>query len=398
RCYICRLAVHVPHKTCKAMCIPCGDFNTAGSELSMPGNLDLSGKTALVTGARVNLGYHVALRLLRCGARVIVSSRYPRDAVSRYEAESDSSAWIDRLRIVGADFRSARDAFDLVSHVRSIISAWGGRLDILINNAAQTLTDSVKTEGQAVHRENILKDKVSMTPLLQHQYSARVRGGVQATIEGAEDTADLNERSNPNGGGAAPGSSKDMVPLEDKSSWVQSLSEIPYEDVISAHSVNTFVPLILIRELLPLMGDITASPPSSQDNPNRPAGYVINVSSREGIFESSRSNPHKAGRHVHTNMSKAALNMITETEAGPAWGRRRVVINTVNPGYMSAAPEMEEAYDGVRPIGWEDGAGRVLWPVAIGEGGQGTRGGGVVWGRFLKHYGAVRVEPGWGRG
>lgn len=128
----------------------------AGSELSTPGTVELTGKTALVTGARVNLGYHVALRLLRCGARVIASSRYPRDAVSRYEVESDSTAWIDRLRVIGADFPSARDAFDLVNHTRCVIETWGDRLDILINNAAQTLTDSVEIGGQAVYRENLL--------------------------------------------------------------------------------------------------------------------------------------------------------------------------------------------------------------------------------------------------
>jgi NAD(P)-dependent dehydrogenase (short-subunit alcohol dehydrogenase family) len=117
------------------------------------------------------------------------------------------------------------------------------------------------------------------------------------------------------------------------------------------------------------------------------------VSSREGIFE-DRTNAHaKNGKHVHTNMSKAALNMITETEAAPAWKSRRIAMNTVDPGYMSAAPEYEDAFNGVRPIGWEDGAGRVLWPIAIGE----LEGKPIV-GRFLKHYGAVEVDPGVGRG
>ncbi|CAN9291661.1 unnamed protein product [Alternaria alternata] len=163
-----------------------------------------------------------------------------------------------------------------------------------------------------------------------------------------------------------------------KSSWVQSISEIPYEDVGSALSVNTFVPFILCRELLPLMGC------SSIEKPTKPQGYIINVSSREGIFESHTSSSAKRGKHVHTNMSKAALNMLTETEAEPAWRKKRIAMNTVDPGYMSAAPEYEDAFEGMRPIGWEDGAGRVLWPIAVAE--MGER---VVWGRFLKHYGAV---------
>ncbi|KAK7728898.1 hypothetical protein SLS57_002130 [Botryosphaeria dothidea] len=174
-----------------------------------------------------------------------------------------------------------------------------------------------------------------------------------------------------------------------------SLFEIPYEDVISAHAVNTFVPLILCRELLPLMGGTKDPSGHSDTGPllDKPEGYIINVSSREGIFEDRTNSTAKGGKHVHTNMSKAALNMITETESATAWQTRRVAMNTVDPGYMSAAPEYEDAFDGIRPIGWEDGAGRVLWPVAMGE-----MEGEAIWGRFLKHYGAVHVDPGAGRG
>ena len=176
-----------------------------------------------------------------------------------------------------------------------------------------------------------------------------------------------------------------------KSSWVQSLSEIPFEDVISAHSVNFFVPLILYRELLPIMGMLKHERSSStsyvtiEEAMKTPsAGYIVNVSSREGIFENTPMARMKGGKHVHTNTSKAALNMITETEAGTCWQTRRVAMNTVDPRYMSAAPEM--AGVGVCPMGWEDGAGRVLWPIAVGEMGRKEK----TWGRFLKHFGSVK--------
>ena len=91
--------------------------------------------------------------------------------------------------------------------------------------------------------------------------------------------------------------------------------------------------------------------------------------------------------------------MLTETEASPAWKMRRVAINTVDPGYMSAAPEIEKLWKeklgeelGRCPIGWEDGAGRVLWPIAVGESGKGA-----IWGRFLKHFGSVEVDVSVGR-
>jgi len=394
-CYICRLQTTEAHKAFASMCVPCGNFNLAGSNFSTPDNLRLEGRTALVTGGRVNLGYHVALRLLRCGANVIVSTRYPRDALERYRAEPDSFDWTGRLRIVGADFRAARDAFNLVEQVVPIVDQWGGRLHILINNAAQTLTDSIGREEQAIQREKQLLDSspAGMPALVEHSYQPRVRGGAVGSLEGPS-TRLLSS--------FPPRDPRTLSPYQQPdapqgSSWVQSLGQIPYEDIISAHSVNAFVPLILLRELLPLLarGKRPGGTYSSDQWPP-PRAHVVNVSSREGIFEHNVSTSSaKNARHVHTNMSKAALNMITETEAAVAWHDYRVAINTVDPGYMSAAPEMRNSNP---PLDWEDGAGRVLWPVAMGEMAKREDGsGGIVYGRFLKHYGAVQVEPGLGR-
>jgi NAD(P)-dependent dehydrogenase (short-subunit alcohol dehydrogenase family) len=406
-CYICRFVLTDSYPSHPSLCIPCGAFNHSSSLLSLPPRLSLPTTfAALVTGARVNLGYHTVLRLLRCGARVIATSRYPRDAIARYLKEKDFVQWKGRLRVVGADFRSAADAFALVWEVKSCLEVWRNqdkeevKLCALINNAAQTLTDSVKKEERAVANEASLTRRIeSAGLLLDGEYQARVRGGAVALmLEGAKNGAvpsqilsgthsstETDTALHVPHDAAAP----DIEPYT-KSSWVQTMSEIPYEDVMSAHAVNTFVPLILIRELLPIMGSTKKTPSKS---PSKAQAYIINVSSREGIFEDNTDSSAKGGKHVHTNMSKAALNMITETEAATAWQSRRVAINTVDPGYMSAAPELENAYDGVRPIGWEDGAGRVLWPLVVGE-----LEGKAMWGRFLKHYGAVQVEPGAGRG
>ena len=404
KCYICKQRNSVPHRTLSALCVACGNFNLAGSALSLPHNLNLAGKVAVVTGGRINLGYHTALRLLRCGACVIVTSRYPRDTARRYRGHFDWNAWKDRLAIVGADFRSANDAFRLVEVIKEIItSRWKRKLDILINNAAQTLTDSIETEERAVDEERLLEEQDRIfgeTLVLGHLYKARVRGAAEgASVGGFLGPDRLTDA------GPSPVESSTSVPAEQnlqlsaptkESSWVQSLSQIPYQDVITAHSVNTFVPLILVRELLKLMADgkpATRSGSSGKTAGTKATGYIVNVSSREGIFEASRDSEAKRGRHVHTNMSKAGLNMITETEAATTWKNHGVAMNTVDPGYMSAAPELEDANGGERPIGWEDGAGRVLWPIAMGE-----QVGPVVWGRFLKHYGAVRVDVRFGRG
>lgn len=393
QCYMCHYtcsALEV-HESYPALCRPCGAFNLSSSQMSLPDKLDLKGKIALLTGGRINLGYHTALRLLRCGAQVVVSSRYPADAAMRYSKESDFETWESRLKVVGADFRTAKDAFQLVHVVKDLLHTWAekpgsvGRqyLDILINNAAQTLTDPVKAEIKAISREGELRDLPQAKALLAggvgNTYLPRLRGGAQASwIPSIENGA--KQLQIENGGTVEPqvNTQKGLRTTGDedpgKSSWVQSLDEIPYEDLISAHSVNAFVPLILCRELLPCMG--TDEPKF----PTVPVGHIINVSSREGILETRPDSRSKAGRHVHTNMSKAAINMITETEAHPAWKDRRVAMNTVDPGYMSAAPECQTA-EGC-PIGFDDGAARVLWPVAVAE--QEDR---AVWGRFLKHFG-----------
>ncbi|KAL1625453.1 hypothetical protein SLS56_007346 [Neofusicoccum ribis] len=346
-CYICRLTIHTPHPLYPCLCPPCGAFNLSNSALSLPPALSLSTHTALVTGARLNLGYHTALRLLRCGARVIASTRYPRDAAARYAREPDAAAWQARLRIVGADFRCAADAFALVDVAKRVLDEWGAPLGVLVNNAAQTLTDAVDKEERAVEREERLRLEGGSALLADCAYRARVRGGAERLLDGgAERLLDGGGERGVVGSADAAGAGAELRPYT-KSSWVQSLSEIPYEDVVAAHAVNAFVPLILCRELLPLMGGPAAAAAAAADA-TKPRGYIVNVSSREGIFESSPAHSSKRGHHVHTNMSKAALNMLTETEAAAAWRSRRVAMNTVDPGYMSAAPEYEDAYGGIQ--------------------------------------------------
>ncbi len=405
RCYMCRqhYGNSGAHGLFPALCTDCGAFNISSSRLSLPPNLVLDGKIALVTGGRINLGYHTALRLLRCGAHVIVSSRYPADAVGRYGREADFEYWQSRLKVVGADFRTAKDAFRLVGLVRRLLYSWHEEsgstrrryLDILINNAAQTLTDPVKAEVKAISREQQLRDLPQVKRLIadtaEDKYLPMVRGGLDASwipkVGNGVELLKIGTGRNEGQGEALSVAQKGLHTGEDaelgKSSWKQSLDEIPYEDLISAHSVNAFVPLILCRELLPCMG--TDDPKSSK----QPMGYIVNVSSREGIFDDVPNSRSKAGHHVHTNMSKAAINMITETEASAAWNTRRVAMNSVDPGYMSAAPDCQPR-DGC-PIGFEDGAARVLWPVVVGE-----REGRVLSGRFLKHFeeGAAIIRRG----
>lgn len=112
----------------------------------------------------------------------MVSSRCPLDAEKRYLQQHDSSDWMSRLRVVGADFRAENDVFALVNAVITCLKEWSSegkpKLDILINNAAQTLTDTIEKERNSVRREAELSDGSSPMISLNTNYQPRITGGI----------------------------------------------------------------------------------------------------------------------------------------------------------------------------------------------------------------------------
>jgi len=95
----------------------------------------MNNKVAIVTGGRVKIGYHVALKLLRCGATTIVTSRFPADAARRFAAEEDFENWGERLHCYGLDLRHVEGVESFCLHISEKFE----RLDALINNACQTI-------------------------------------------------------------------------------------------------------------------------------------------------------------------------------------------------------------------------------------------------------------------
>src|SRR5882724_13670203 len=130
-CYICKKAFAKMHRYYDSMCEACGDLNYAKREQTA----DLSGHYALITGARVKIGFQASLKLLRAGAHVVVTTRFPVDAVDRYAKEPDFPAFTDRLEIHGLDLRHT-PSVELFS--RFLVERLP-RLDYLLNNACQTV-------------------------------------------------------------------------------------------------------------------------------------------------------------------------------------------------------------------------------------------------------------------
>ena len=130
-CYICKDNYTQIHHFYDTMCPGCGDFNYAKRFQTA----DVTGQIAIVTGSRLKIGYQICLMLLRSGATVIATTRFPNDSALRFSKEEDFSSWGHRLKIHGLDLRHIPSVEIFCNY---IIQKYG-RLDILINNAAQTV-------------------------------------------------------------------------------------------------------------------------------------------------------------------------------------------------------------------------------------------------------------------
>ncbi len=145
-CYVCKNKYSAVHHFYHRLCLTCANTNYNRRSQTA----DLTGRVALVTGGRIKIGFEIALKLLRAGARVIVSSRFKHDAVVRFQKQDDYENWQSRLLVYGLDLKHipSVDAFAdyICTHYET--------LDILINNAAQTLRKPVSYYQAMAVRDN----------------------------------------------------------------------------------------------------------------------------------------------------------------------------------------------------------------------------------------------------
>jgi NAD(P)-dependent dehydrogenase (short-subunit alcohol dehydrogenase family)/predicted Zn-ribbon and HTH transcriptional regulator len=356
-CYVCGRPFREVHAFYDSLCPQCADVNWR----KRCQTIDLSGRVALVSGGRVKIGYAVALRLLRAGAAVHVTTRFPRDAAERYGREDDFASWSDRLTIHGLDLRALTE----VERFADDLCARLPRLDVVVNNAAQTIRrpaayyrEMVRHEREAFSGSEAALIAVPMPaaaeltqlPLLPEDRAA----DVAAFPEGQRD-----EFGRP-------------LDLRSRTSWTKELPEVELVELVEVHAINCLAPFVLLRRLDPLLMQNTTKP-----------RFVVNVSSMEGNFAGG-----KTGLHPHTNMAKAAMNMITRTCA-EGYAARGIFINSVDPGWVSNEAPLERAEqmarDGFRePLDLADAAARVLDPVFVG-----VETGEPAYGRLFKDYRVV---------
>ncbi|WPO87530.1 SDR family NAD(P)-dependent oxidoreductase [Herbiconiux sp. KACC 21604] len=376
-CYICKQHYTLVDAFYHQLCPTCAALNHAKRDA----RTDLTGKRALLTGGRAKIGMYIALRLLRDGAHTTITTRFPRDAVRRFTSLPDSAEWLHRLKVVGIDLRDPAQVVALAEE-----AAGAGSLDILINNATQTVRRSPGAYQPLVDAElaplpdgplpelatfghtndphpQALERSVSAHPILAAAASRAEALTEQAMAAGSSSLERLAAGTAIDAGGLIPD-------LHDVNSWTQAVDDVDPLEMLEVQLANTTAPFLLVSKL---RASLAAS--------GARRTYVVNVSAMEGVFNRG----YKGPGHPHTNMAKAAVNMLTRTSARELFEADSILMTSVDTGWITDErphpTKVRLAEEGFHaPLDLVDGAARVYDPIVRGEAGE------DLFGVFLKDY------------
>ncbi|MBI1945147.1 MAG: SDR family oxidoreductase [Deltaproteobacteria bacterium] len=374
KCYVCKRPYLERHHFYDQLCPSCGDVNFAKRTASA----DLRGRVALVTGARVKIGFQAALLLLRAGCTVVACTRFPHDAAARFAAMPDFSTWRERLHVYGVDLRHTPSVELLAAHLTRTLP----RLDFQLHNACQTVRRPPGFYRHLLERELATHDHVDADarPLLAgYQELVRSHAGsasvaTPALLSQAASEADLLPLAALPAGSTAlelfPRGVLDadlqQVDLRAHNSWRLALGDVPTLELLEVLLVNATAPFVLTQRLLSTM-QASATPPPGTVTSHDGARHIVMVSAMEGQFYRQ----HKTDKHPHTNMAKAALNMLVRTSAAALAGDG-IYLNAVDTGWVTdedpaqlAAKKVEE-HRFSPPLDIVDGAARIVDPIVAG--------------------------------
>lgn len=402
RCYVCNMRSHYPGPFCE----DCYQMNAGHRE----NKTDLTGKVCIVTGCRVKIGYQTALALLRMGATVVGTTRFPADALRRFRAEEDGEVIVARLRIHRVELLCMGD---ITRFTNAILEEYKD-LHVIVNNAAQTIKrppDFYKhllPAEQVGHAESTNTTKGTFQPArltdatnveYAEEEEEEEMGGERAShgpeipgVRQRDEALPVGRQDERRGDGrdvkrdegreVELGTPRDVslpdhfpegqldedgqqVDLRKENSWTQEMGQVNPVELVECLFMNAAAPFILVQNLLPLL------------RVTRGSKFVVNASAMEGKF-----NRYKTHYHPHTNMAKAALNQWVRT-SGSQLAKMNIYMTAVDTGWVTDERPFchrESApYD--IPLDSKDGAMRLLHPVIAGY-----SGGHLYHSIFLKDY------------
>ncbi|MEJ7798423.1 MAG: SDR family NAD(P)-dependent oxidoreductase [Solirubrobacteraceae bacterium] len=371
-CYVCKQRYVEVDAFYHQLCPPCAASNRARRDA----RTDLCGRRALLTGGRAKIGMYIALRLLRDGAQTTITTRFPRDAARRFAAMADSDEWLHRLRIVGIDLRDPARVVALADEI-----AADGPLDILINNAAQTVRRSAAGYSLLAEAEAAPLPPGPLPPIRTfgpgHANSLPAPADAERRAHWTPTPAALTALALSAGSASGERIAAEraidaggLVPdLDPVNSWSRHVQEVDPVELLEVQLCNQIAPFILVARLRASLAVSRAR-----------RTYIVNVSAVEGQFHRG----YKGPGHPHTNMAKAALNMLTRTSAHEMLSDG-ILMTSVDTGWITDErpfpTRMRLADVGFHaPLDLVDGAARVYDPIVRGESGEDLHG------CFLKDY------------
>ncbi|KAF2073828.1 hypothetical protein CYY_004855 [Polysphondylium violaceum] len=390
KCYCCQAPLTYNNET--RICLDCQNktslLATRWNEYFRVYAQFIQEKVAIVTGGRIKIGYMTAKNLLMAGFKVVVTSRFPMVTCEKFKADPElNESMLKNLFVYGLDFRNLSAVQEFINYIKANFT----RVDVLINNAAQTIrrprayyneilvqeekllsikdgeTTETKTSDQDENNNNNNQDENNKLVKISVERNSHLSTFlVKQKILPDQDEEEVNHHLFPVGQVDEHG---EQLDLRSHTSWISTISEISPVEIFEVNLVNSTVPAMLISSLMPMMGTNSKpvkTPPADFSNYLKPNtrfdwSYIINVTSPEGNINHELNG--LSGYHAHTNMAKAALNMLTKTIAYGA-ERQNIYVCGVDTGWISnMRPSNSKSQTRPPPLSESDGALRIVYPI-----------------------------------
>ena len=252
KCYSCGVLYDKMHSFYHRLCPACATLNYQYRGIE----IDLTGRYVILTGGRVKVGYATALKFLRSGANLTITTRFPAVALEQFQQEVDYTNWKDRLLVYGLDLRNLKAVEAFLEYYKTAHD----KLDILVNNAAQTIQYPKEYYQPLIAQEQALLEKKEVVVLRGNNTPLTEEEPALDLFQENKKELALNRFGQP-------------IDLREKNSWNATLEEVSTYELLEVNLINHISPYLLIKSLTPLLKRSEFG-----------AKFIINVTSSEGQF------------------------------------------------------------------------------------------------------------------